>query len=197
MVKQLDEIDSAFPFPNYVSSFLLKFMPSMQKYMYWVKNYYWARCSGVTWPFETMNAKDALGKTFDFKAWETNFRRQYRQHYADLKRNCPEDKVLVMDDINIGWETLCEFVEKPAPTDPWPHANKGGEIINTILIDPDERMPTLLNGELVSNFMKWKEEHDLKEEMEKLEKEISELTGDSAAAKTEVGKLEAMLASFG
>ena len=155
MKKQLDEIDAAFPVPSYVSNFLLKFMPSMQRYMHWSRNHYWFLISGKVWPWQTLNSKDWRGKPYDFNEWEVNFRRQYRQHYADLERNCPKERRLVLEDINCGWEVLCKFVNKPVPKDPWPHANKGGEIIDTILIDPDERMPALLNAELKSGFMKW------------------------------------------
>ena len=45
----------------------------------------------------------------------TRARRAYRSHNANFLMNCPEDKRLVIEDMDCGWQVICEFVKKPVP----------------------------------------------------------------------------------
>ena len=65
---------------------------------------------------------------------ELNVRRCYRAHNADVLTNCPKDRILVLNDENIGkWEVLCNFLGVSVPENTeWPFSNKGGEIAFSI-----------------------------------------------------------------
>merc|ERR1712150_462964 len=56
--------------------------------------------------------------------------RSYRQHNADVRQNCPKDKMLVIDSLPPNWEELCEFVGKPNPGVEYPDINKGGTVVD-------------------------------------------------------------------
>ena len=47
-------------------------------------------------------------------------------------QNAPKDKILIYD-IKDGWEPLCKFLGIEVPDKPFPHENKGGEVIKLFL----------------------------------------------------------------
>ena len=48
--------------------------------------------------------------------------RNYETHIQEVKKNFPEDRLLVFD-AKDGWEPLCNFLSKDVPSKPYPHAN--------------------------------------------------------------------------
>lgn len=56
-------------------------------------------------------------------------RKRYRTHNNSVLENAPKDKLLVID-FDKGWEPLCEFLQVPVPSTPFPHKNKNGSIVN-------------------------------------------------------------------
>ena len=46
-----------------------------------------------------------------------------KQHQAYVQSHVPPEKLLIMD-IKDGWKPLCEFLGKPVPNQPMPHANE-------------------------------------------------------------------------
>ncbi|XP_002121160.2 uncharacterized protein LOC100182176 [Ciona intestinalis] len=59
-------------------------------------------------------------------------RLRYREHNANVRRAVPEDKILYFSHSD-GWEPLCKFLGVPVPSKPYPHRNKGGEIVEEIV----------------------------------------------------------------
>ena len=57
---------------------------------------------------------------------ELAIKRAYRQHNTDVINNCPKNRILILPDINCGWELLCQFTKKSIPEQEWPHMNKNG-----------------------------------------------------------------------
>lgn len=64
-----------------------------------------------------------FGGRFDDKAHAIS---RYEQHVADVQREIPAGRLLVFD-VTEGWEPLCEFLGKPVPPAPFPHANDSDE----------------------------------------------------------------------
>lgn len=52
-----------------------------------------------------------------------NARQKYREHYAAIKAYVPKDRLLEYE-LGTGWEPLCQFLGKPVPSEPFPHANE-------------------------------------------------------------------------
>lgn len=52
-----------------------------------------------------------------------NSRRVYREHYAEIRRVAPKERLLEYD-LGSGWEPLCSFLGKEIPTVAFPHANE-------------------------------------------------------------------------
>ncbi|MAF83695.1 MAG: sulfotransferase [Gammaproteobacteria bacterium] len=48
----------------------------------------------------------------------------YLRHIEDVKEKTPAERLLVYR-ISEGWEPLCQFLDKPVPNIPFPHANAG------------------------------------------------------------------------
>ena len=59
---------------------------------------------------------------------EIGIKRFYKNHNASFLRYCPEDKRLILQDINCGWKVLCDFTGDDVPCIPWPHENKNCKI---------------------------------------------------------------------
>jgi len=59
----------------------------------------------------------------------------YRRHNANFLRNCPKNKRLVLDNINCGFDVLCEFTgyETPPRSVEWPHKNKNCSHTETLM----------------------------------------------------------------
>jgi hypothetical protein len=51
----------------------------------------------------------------------------FRRHNEDVKRAIPSERLLVFE-VSQGWEPLCEFLDVPVPTAPFPHANSREEM---------------------------------------------------------------------
>lgn len=70
------------------------------------------------------------GKPYNYR--EIELRRAYRVHNADFLRNCPENRRIILEDINCGWEVICGFVNKPIPKVDFPHMNKKAGIVKQL-----------------------------------------------------------------
>jgi hypothetical protein len=46
----------------------------------------------------------------------------YNDHNKRVQQECPQEQLLVFD-VAEGWKPLCEFLDKPIPNVPFPHAN--------------------------------------------------------------------------
>ena len=72
----------------------------------------------------------------------TRARRAYRSHNANFLMNCPDDKRLVLEDMDCGWQVICDFVKRPVPEVEYPHKNKtgtGGQI-NQLMMGRTEKI---------------------------------------------------------
>jgi len=58
--------------------------------------------------------------------------KRYREHNAYVKLKCPKEKLLVFNPKQ-GYEPLCKFLGHEIPKEEYPHANKGGQIVDDIL----------------------------------------------------------------
>jgi len=68
----------------------------------------------------------------DHQLNEMVVRQRYRQHCSYVKNNCPKEQLLVYD-FKQGWEPLCKFLDKPIPSEPFPHENKKGGVTEKFL----------------------------------------------------------------
>nr|CAB3263059.1 uncharacterized protein LOC100187240 [Phallusia mammillata] len=59
---------------------------------------------------------------------EKILREHYRYHNANILQKAPKDKLLVYN-VSEGWKPLCEFLGVEIPDKPFPHKNKGGDIL--------------------------------------------------------------------
>jgi hypothetical protein len=69
---------------------------------------------------------DTLGKD-DYIA-------QYLRHIDDVKATVPPERLLVYS-VTEGWEPLCEFLDKPVPDQPFPHANAGTSELRSKIVE--------------------------------------------------------------
>lgn len=91
--------------------------------------------------------KYAYGYAYPFRHEEAHLE-FYRRHLADVKayfKHRPDDLLLMCWETGDGWEKLCNFLNKPVPSEPLPHANNSKtketklhiyrrEMINRLLI---------------------------------------------------------------
>lgn len=83
-----------------------------------------------------------------FQMDEVMIKRLYRQHCADVKMNCPREKLLILNGPDCGWEVICNFLDKPIPENqPWPYMNKGGALIDALFTSKVERIPLAMHQE--------------------------------------------------
>ena len=54
---------------------------------------------------------------------ESHAKSVFHKHIEDVKAYVPKDKLLVFD-VAEGWQSLCEFLNVPIPTEDFPHLNK-------------------------------------------------------------------------
>lgn len=59
----------------------------------------------------------------DLETAKRNARAAYRAHNTAIREAVPKQRLLVYQ-LGSGWEPLCEFLEKPIPTVPFPHSNE-------------------------------------------------------------------------
>nr|XP_026689507.1 uncharacterized protein LOC100178278 [Ciona intestinalis] len=54
---------------------------------------------------------------------------RYREHNSHVKMAAPKGQIIYFEHSD-GWEPLCKFLGVSVPSVPYPHRNKGGEIID-------------------------------------------------------------------
>lgn len=54
------------------------------------------------------------------------------RHNEEVKANVPADRLLVWD-VTQGWEPLCEFMELPVPSEPFPNVNDSKVFVQRII----------------------------------------------------------------
>lgn len=64
------------------------------------------------------------GTTFS----ELSVRQCYRRHNTYIQQKAPKEATLEYN-VKDGWGPLCKFLNRPVPNVPFPHKNKGGDII--------------------------------------------------------------------
>ena len=76
--------------------------------------------------------------------------KKYREHNAYVKTACPADKLLVYNPKS-GWAPLCKFLGLKVPDMEFPNKNKGGQIVDDILL----KHPRALRQrrEVITNFL--------------------------------------------
>ncbi|KAI9928233.1 hypothetical protein MW887_002266 [Aspergillus wentii] len=63
-----------------------------------------------------------IWKHFFNDNFEENGRKAYEAHYASVKAMVPPERLLVYK-VSEGWEPLCQFLEQPIPSQPYPTGN--------------------------------------------------------------------------
>lgn len=58
---------------------------------------------------------------------ESIMKQRYMSHNLYVKNQVPEEDLLVWN-VKEGWDPLCKFLEKTLPEEPFPHANKTGDM---------------------------------------------------------------------
>ena len=56
----------------------------------------------------------------------------YNKNVAAVIANVPDDRLLVHS-AKEGWQPLCEFLDKPIPSQPYPHSNEGNVMKRVIV----------------------------------------------------------------
>lgn len=69
-----------------------------------------------------MFTKIVFENTFNGDWSKDNVIKCYNKHNRNVLVNCPPEKLLVFD-VTQGWAPLCEFLEVPIPSVPFPHVN--------------------------------------------------------------------------
>lgn len=86
---------------------------------------------------------------------ETMLRRSYRQHCADVLKNCPKEKLVILEGPNCGWELMCKIVGVPIPENIcWPHKNKKASILAEEL-QPGSRMSMAIKEEALNRLYRF------------------------------------------
>ncbi|KAI9262270.1 P-loop containing nucleoside triphosphate hydrolase protein [Phascolomyces articulosus] len=64
-----------------------------------------------------------------FKDEPEFYKARYEEHNKWVMENVPKERLLVLDlNEGITWEKICPFLDKPIPSQPYPHANSTKEI---------------------------------------------------------------------
>ncbi len=50
----------------------------------------------------------------------------YLRHIATVKKQIPHHRLFILDNEH-GWESICDFLQRPIPSSPYPHINKRQE----------------------------------------------------------------------
>jgi hypothetical protein len=72
--------------------------------------------------------RDAFHYQFDKQSLITG----YKEHNEKVLKECPKEKLLVYN-VEEGWEPLCKFLNKPIPSEPFPHLNDTKEFQGNIM----------------------------------------------------------------
>lgn len=68
-------------------------------------------------------------KTFQGRFHDKNYAIEvFKKHITEVKCNVPEERLLVFN-IKEGWGPLCQFLNIPVPTTPFPHVNDTASFI--------------------------------------------------------------------
>ncbi|KAJ2981493.1 hypothetical protein NQ176_g1983 [Zarea fungicola] len=57
----------------------------------------------------------------------TNMRETYDRHHTQIRKLVPPERLLEYR-LGEGWESLCEFLDKPVPNQQFPHVNEAAEL---------------------------------------------------------------------
>lgn len=105
---------------------------------------------GPLWPLIMSTGKHYYRNWYG-KKWECDevvMKRIYRQHCADVKLNCPKEKLLILDGPDCGWKVVCDFLGVAAPEGvEWPYMNKGGKLVDELFMSSLARIPTTIAAE--------------------------------------------------
>ena len=68
--------------------------------------------------------------TWTLGDWENRdkLRDGFAEHYKHIRLIVPKDRLLEFQSED-GWAPLCAFLDKPIPEQPYPHVNKGDNIL--------------------------------------------------------------------
>jgi hypothetical protein len=55
-----------------------------------------------------------------------------QRHNDEVKANVPAERLLVWD-VSQGWEPLCDFMELPVPSEPFPNVNDSKVFVERIV----------------------------------------------------------------
>ncbi|KAI9272390.1 P-loop containing nucleoside triphosphate hydrolase protein [Helicostylum pulchrum] len=74
------------------------------------------------------------GKLFNPESFlkEEEIKQMYRDHIEEVKKNIPEDQLLVVE-LGEGWERMCKFLGKDVPDVPYPKSNSTAQFIDYFL----------------------------------------------------------------
>ena len=101
--------------------------------------------------------KKITGKTWSIS--ELHAKRVYRQHCADVLRNCDRDKILILDQIGDdngkNWEKICGFMGMNVPNEKWPHENKNASYASETFVSSGALIQIKLDAELKSRIVKF------------------------------------------
>ena len=80
---------------------------------------------------------DGFGMNYLFQKMpldEFKMKRLYKAHNAHVLRNCPRDKLLILESYeDWTWDKICGWLNVKVPTNiPFPHENKSGEIVEKL-----------------------------------------------------------------
>jgi len=99
------------------------------------------------------NWAGAVGPTSPFgpnRANKMTAVKRYREHNAYVKVACPADKLLVYNPKS-GWAPLCKFLGLKVPDMEFPNKNKGGQIVDDILLKHPRALKQ--RREVITNFL--------------------------------------------
>lgn len=70
-----------------------------------------------------------LERTFAGRYWEQEYAIEvYQQHIHQVVERIPKERLLLWN-VKAGWKPLCEFLQKPTPTQPFPWLNERNEFL--------------------------------------------------------------------
>lgn len=68
---------------------------------------------------------------------EMHAKRVYRQHNADIKVNCPKEKLIILPSLSLTFQKLCDLIDIELPSHckgmDWPHVNKKSSYIISLV----------------------------------------------------------------
>lgn len=93
------------------------------------------------------------GETIDTLVWDPlgdiddlgNLERHFENHIAAVCATVPSERLLVFD-VRDGWAPMCEFLDVPVPTAPFPHANERGALDDMLATTDTAKLRTALRG---------------------------------------------------